>query len=235
MRTSRRELIAAAFALGATAAFAGESRSSHSQWREARDRFPEGVASGDPHHDSVILWTRYESLSQESHSRLVLEVAEDRAFRRIVARITTNAAKESDGTCRVLVGGLKASTTYWYRFVAASGEGSRIGRTRTAPVESDGGAVKFAFVSCQNINLGPLTAWRRMIFDDEHAAETDQLEFVLHLGDFIYDTVWMPEDRPQGYYDRKPRRIVDFRRVKSTRTSTFPSRWVTTVRFTTPT
>ena len=116
----------------------------------------------------------------------------------------------SDDTCRVLVGGLKPSTTYWYRFTAPDGQGSRIGRTRTAPLNSEGRPVKFAFVSCQNINLGPLTAWRRMVFDDEHAAEADQLEFVLHLGDFIYDTVWMPEDRPQGYYDRKPRRIVEF-------------------------
>ncbi|MCR8526606.1 alkaline phosphatase D family protein, partial [Escherichia coli] len=49
-----------------------------------------------------------------------------------------------------------------------------------------------------------------MLFDDEQAAEADRLDFVLHLGDFIYDTVWLPADRPQGYFDRKLRHIVDF-------------------------
>ena len=34
-----------------------------------------------------------------------------------------------------------------------------------------------------------------MIFEDERAAEADQLGFVLHLGDFIYEVVWYPEDR----------------------------------------
>ena len=35
------------------------------------------------------------------------------------------------------------------------------------------------------------------------AAENDRLGFVLHLGDFIYEIVWYPEDRPQGMYDRR--------------------------------
>ncbi len=210
MSTSRRELIAAAFALGATAAFAGAPRSSHLHWKEVRDRFPEGVASGDPHPDGVVLWTRYADFDQARSSRLTLELAAEASFKRILVTASAVVSKETDGTCRVLVGGLKPSTTYWYRFTAPNGDGSRVGRTRTAPLKSDGRAVKFAFVSCQNINLGPLTAWRRMLFDDERAEAADQLEFVLHLGDFIYDTVWMPEDRPQGYYDRKPRKILDF-------------------------
>jgi alkaline phosphatase D len=210
MPSSRRELIAAAFALGATAAFAGAPRLRRTFWKECRERFPEGVASGDPHADSVIVWTRYEAQEIGQSVAVTMELAEDVHFDLIVARKLTTVSDQSDGTCRVLVGGLKASTTYWYRFMTPDGEGSRVGRTRTAPHDADARAVKFAFVSCQNINLGPLTAWRRMVFDDEHAAEAEQLEFILHLGDFIYDTVWMPEDRPQGYYDRKPRKIVDF-------------------------
>ena len=42
-----------------------------------------------------------------------------------------------------------------------------------------------------------------MIYEDERAPENDRLGFVLHLGDFIYEMVWYPEDRPQGYYDRR--------------------------------
>jgi alkaline phosphatase D len=49
-----------------------------------------------------------------------------------------------------------------------------------------------------------------MIFEDERAPEAEQLGFVLHLGDFIYELVWYPEDRPQGMYDRRLRDIVRY-------------------------
>jgi len=65
-------------------------------------------------------------------------------------------------------------------------------------------------VSCQNANQGAQNAYRRMIFEDEHASEQDQLGFILHLGDFIYEIVWYPEDRPQGMYDRRLRDIVRY-------------------------
>lgn len=48
-----------------------------------------------------------------------------------------------------------------------------------------------------------------MIFEDERAAPENRLGFVLHLGDFIYELVWYPEDRPE-YYDR---RIYDIVRI----------------------
>jgi alkaline phosphatase D len=70
--------------------------------------------------------------------------------------------------------------------------------------------VRFAFISCQNANDGAQNAYRRMIFEDERAAEQDRLGFVLHLGDFIYEIVWYPEDRPQGMYDRRLRDIVRY-------------------------
>jgi alkaline phosphatase D len=70
--------------------------------------------------------------------------------------------------------------------------------------------VKFAFVSCQNANQGAQNAYRRMIFEDERAPEQNRLGFVLHLGDFIYEIVWYPEDRPQGMYDRRIRDIVRY-------------------------
>ena len=69
--------------------------------------------------------------------------------------------------------------------------------------------MRFAFVSCQNANQGAQNAYRRMIYEDERAPDS-QLGFVLHLGDFIYEIVWYPEDRPQGMYDRKIRDIVRY-------------------------
>jgi alkaline phosphatase D len=207
---SRREFIQTALALGATAVVAGApAKPSLATRRERRDLFPEGVASGDPHPDSVLLWTRYPS-SPATNAKLTVEVAQDREFHQVIASTTTIVSSASDWTCRVLVGGLEPAREYWYRFTDAQGSGSRVGRTLTAPAENDPRPVKFAFVSCQNANQGAQNAYRRMIFEDERAAPADRLGFVLHLGDFIYEIVWYPEDRPQGMYDRRLRDIVRY-------------------------
>ena len=56
---SRRSFMQMAAALGATGLWSGgRARGSSSGWRERRDLFPEGVASGDPDAHSVLLWTR---------------------------------------------------------------------------------------------------------------------------------------------------------------------------------
>ena len=81
----------------------------------------------------------------------------------------------------------------------AAGNGSRIGRTITAPRANDPRPVNFAFVSCQDVNEGKLNAYRRMIFEDERAAPRDQLDFVLHLGDFIYEVVEYPDEVKQRF------------------------------------
>jgi alkaline phosphatase D len=198
MKLTRREFITMAAAMGAAWAWSGSARASRAAWRERRDLFPEGVASGDPDSTSVILWTRRPFAQGERH-RLKVEVAEDPEFRHVVAHASARVFAASDWTCRVLVGGLEPARTYWYRFVDADGNGSRIGRTITAPAPDDPRPVQFAFVSCQSINDGTLNAYRRMIFEDERAAAEEQLDFVLHLGDFIYEVVWYPEDRSTRY------------------------------------
>ena len=71
----------------------------------------------------------------------------------------------------------------------------------TAPPRDDPRPVNFAFVSCQDVNEGKLNAYRRMIFEDERAPAAEQLGFVLHLGDFIYEVVEYP-DEVKTRYDR---------------------------------
>ena len=181
------------------------------EWRERRDLFPEGVASGDPTPDSILLWTRRPFDDGREFAKLTVEVAEDEAFRRTVASAEVNVSSASDWTCRALVGGLKPARVYWYRFTDDRGSGSRIGRTITAPAEQDSRPVMFAFVSCQNANQGAMNAYRRMFYEDERAAPADRLGCVLHLGDFIYEMVWYPEDRPQGMYDRRLRDVVRYK------------------------
>jgi alkaline phosphatase D len=193
MTISRREFIQVAAAMGASLAWASSEGASRSRWRERRDLFPEGVASGDPDPHSVILWTRRPFDRGERHA-LTVEVAADEAFGRIVAKAPAPVSAAADWTCRVLVAGLLPATTYWYRFSDEDGNGSRVGRTITAPDPADGRPVNFAFVSCQSVNDGTLNGYRRMIFEDEKAAPADQLGFVLHLGDFIYEVMWYPED-----------------------------------------
>jgi alkaline phosphatase D len=207
---SRRSFVEMAIALGATAAW-GRPLVTRSEvrWRERRDLYPEGVASGDPESDSVLLWTRRPP-ADRPEDRLLVEVSEDESFDRVVATATAPISEASDWTCRVLAGGLKPARAYWYRFTDAEGHGSRVGRTITAPRDDDDRPVRFVFVSCQNANDGAQNAYRRMIFEDEHAEEADRLGFILHLGDFIYEIVWYPEDRPQGMYDRRLRDIVRY-------------------------
>jgi alkaline phosphatase D len=216
---TRRSFLEMAAAMGATAAWGSPfGAKSHIAWRERRDLFPEGVASGDPDSNSVLLWTRRPPAEKPGENsslklngiKLNVEVAEDAQFTRVVATAAAPVSAASDWTCRVLVGGLKPSRVYWYRFADSEGLGSRVGRTITAPDLDDARPVRFVFVSCQNANQGAQNAYRRMIFEDERAPESEQIGFVLHLGDFIYEIVWYPEDRPQGMYDRRLRDIVRY-------------------------
>lgn len=200
MTLNRREFVQVAAALGASLAWGGNARASRLRWQERRDLYPEGVASGDPDPNSVILWTRRPFADVERHM-LAVEVAEDEQFRRVVAHARVSVSAAADWTARVLVGGLKPSRVYWYRFSDADGNGSRVGRTITAPPTNDPRAVNFAFVSCQDVNEGKLNAYRRMIFEDERAAPQNQLGFILHLGDFIYEVVEYP-DELKTRYDR---------------------------------
>jgi alkaline phosphatase D len=214
-RLTRRQLLAAAAALGATAAWATAPNSKRKRApqtpdsRERRDLFPEGVASGDPRPDSVLLWTR-RPFESGTTNRLSVEIATDDAFKTVIATAPATVSAAADWTCRVLVANLQPASVYWYRFTDETGQTSRVGRTVTAPAENDPRPVKFAFISCQNVNQGSQHAYRRMIFEDERAPENERLGFVLHLGDFIYEIVWYPQDRPQGMYDRRLRDIVRY-------------------------
>jgi alkaline phosphatase D len=206
-RITRRRFFAMAAAIGAGAAWAVQRpQPSNADVREARDFFPEGVASGDPDANSVLLWTR-RPFSDRSKAHLSVEVADDERFSRVVASSRAALSADSDWTCRVLVGNLKPSRIYWYRFIDETGCASRTGRTITAPADNDFRMARFAFVSCQNMNMGVMHAYRRMISDDERAPESERLDFILHLGDFIYELVWYPEDWPSGTWSG--RRIRD--------------------------
>jgi alkaline phosphatase D len=153
---TRREAVTTAFALGASLAWPvrGERRSLGA-WRECRDCYPQGVASGDPSADGVMLWTRRPPTKEGFASRLLVEIAADEQFRNVVSTSHANVSLATDWTCRVLVAGLAPAREYWYRFTDEHGFGSRVGRTLTTPAQSDRRPVRFAFVS-----LSEPPAWR---------------------------------------------------------------------------
>jgi len=150
--------------------------------------FPQGVASGDPQPDSVVLWTR--ALPGDGGTEAVvatLDVASDPEFASIVVTMYLTATTLTDHCVRVLVTGLMSNTPYYYRFTV--GTDTISGQTRTAPDPTDTGQVNIAWVTCQDYQAGNYGAFRQMLIDDAARAAADQIHFVLHVGDVIYETV----------------------------------------------
>ncbi len=149
--------------------------------------FAHGVASGDPHPHSVILWTRVTPTAAATPGSgkgpavtVRWQVARDRAFRQVVAHGTARTDAGRDHTVKVDAGGLRPATTYFYRFLL-DGVASRTGRTRTAPAhDASPGNLRFGIVSCANLQAGWFSAYR-------HLARRDDLDAVIHLGDYLYE------------------------------------------------
>src|ERR1051326_7715335 len=82
---SRRDFLAMAAVFGVEAAWARSfSGPSKISWRERRELFPEGVASGDPDSNSVLLWTR-RAPQPKPAQELTVEVALDQTFQHVIA------------------------------------------------------------------------------------------------------------------------------------------------------
>ncbi|MFC9732057.1 alkaline phosphatase D family protein [Streptomyces roseolus] len=149
--------------------------------------FLHGVASGDPLPDGVLLWTRVTPSPEAvpgsglgADVRVDWEVAEDRAFTRVVASGAATASATTDHTVKADVRGLRPATAYFFRFTAG-GAVSAAGRTRTAPAaDSAAPGVRFGVVSCANYEAGHFSAYR-------HLASRGDLDAVLHLGDYLYE------------------------------------------------
>ncbi|HEY8359310.1 MAG TPA: alkaline phosphatase D family protein [Ramlibacter sp.] len=139
--------------------------------------FRSGVASGDPLQDRVILWTHVTASAPGALS-VQWEMALDRNFGVPVANGNASTGPDQDYTVKVDVAALKPGTTYYYRFRFA-GEVSNVGRTRTLPA-SDVKKLRFAVFSCANFPAGYFNAYA-------HAARRDDIDFALHLGDYIYE------------------------------------------------
>jgi alkaline phosphatase D len=138
--------------------------------------FVHGVASGDPDATSVVLWTRVSGA--ERPTIVSWEAARDEAFADAVTAGTVTTDAQRDFTVKVIARNLDPGQRYFYRFRLGSVT-SRVGRTRTLPaghIERLGIAV----ASCSNYAFGHFNAYDAIARDPE-------VEFVLHLGDYIYE------------------------------------------------
>ncbi len=137
--------------------------------------FRHGVASGDPDHTSVVLWTR---VTAEGAQEVRWQVAADLAFDRIVKQGTASTGPERDHTVKLLADGLEPGGTYYYRFQLGDAL-SPVGRARTlAAGRLD--RLGIALASCSNYPFGFFNAY------DAIARDAD-VDFVLHTGDYIYE------------------------------------------------
>jgi len=152
--------------------------------------FPQGVASGDPRQNSVMLWTRAVPVDDRPSAPLLLQMSDSADFATVTLEQRLTAESASDYTVRAFIDGLEAGRHYYYRFIGGNGSASRTGRTMTARALDDTRPVNVAFASCQSYEQGYYGAWARMIADDKQAEPGQQLDFVLHLGDFIYERSW---------------------------------------------
>jgi alkaline phosphatase D len=145
-----------------------------------------GVASGDPTPTGVVLWTRLVPRAFTPGGGMPAgpvsvqwQMASDEGFRQVVQDGTAWALPELAHSVHVEVDGLQPDREWFYRFRYGQ-DLSPVGRTRTAPpIDASGGALAFAFASCQAWDNGFYPSYRHMAGED--------LDLVLHLGDYVYE------------------------------------------------
>jgi alkaline phosphatase D len=171
--------------------------------------FSLGVASGDPDHQSVVLWTRlapkpFEAGGGMGQDKVAVtwEIAEDDAMKNVVQKGTVEAGVELAHSVHVEVNQLKPDRHYWYRFRAGDAA-SPVGRTRTMPEPTaQPGKLRFAIANCQHFETGYYTAYDYMA--------KQELDVVFHLGDYIYEYAGQ-ENRIRKHIGPKITTLDDYR------------------------
>lgn len=149
----------------------------HSTLMDDGGCFQHGVASGDPLSDGVVIWTRV-TIGTGGPLEVTWKVCAESSLSTVIASGAEIADPRSDHTVKVEVTGLNPATPYYYAFEAL-GQRSPVGRTRTLP-RGDCSHLRFAVCCCAKYTAGYFNAYGRI------AARSD-LDFVLHLGDYIYE------------------------------------------------
>ena len=145
--------------------------------------FPYGVASGEPTTTDITLITTI--VDPEGTGGVQVELSKSAGFATVVktAIIPITDANiyvvggQARYSVKTKITGLSPYTQYYYRF-ATSTSNSRVGRFRTALPATSTQAVKYGFFSCQDYTFG--------YFNAHKAMATEDFDFVINLGDYIY-------------------------------------------------
>ncbi|MEZ5893029.1 MAG: alkaline phosphatase D family protein [Parvularculaceae bacterium] len=180
-RFTRRAALGAGVAAGAAACSTSPRMTPYeASTAAAGGVFAHGVASGDPAATSVVLWTRATPAENEMGSRalVIWEVASDAGFETLVAKGDAVTGASRDWTVKAVAENLSPGGTYFYRFKFGDAV-SPTGRTKTLPAGALDKA-RFAVMSCSNYPFGYFNAF-------DLAARQDDIDAVIHLGDYIYE------------------------------------------------
>lgn len=169
---TRRGALAAA-----TGAVAACAQSIETPPYEGTVAFSHGVASGDPQTGRVIIWTRV-SPEQPGPVPVRWIVARNRELTDVVKTGVIETTEARDYTVKADVTGLRAGAPYFYGFRAGAAE-STVGKTKTLPT-GQLSSLKLGVVSCASFPHGFFNAYAAL-------AERDDLDAVVHLGDYIYE------------------------------------------------
>lgn len=192
MTPTRRELLGYALSAAAMA----HLRPVHAAYAQstpklAGDPFAMlGIASGDPTPDGVVLWCRL-ALDLEDGARWGLsedayevgyEVRDlEASGSPVVSSGRATAHRDKGYAVHVEASGLKPRTRYRYRF--ALGDYGAEGVTLTAPAAGDmPDKLRFGFCSCAEYEFRYPHAYELMAREEPH--------FIVHLGDYIYETTY---------------------------------------------
>lgn len=206
--TTRRLFLAYTASLAAIP-YLGRGQSSGAAPKFQSNPFSLGVASGDPDHESVVLWTKISpdplvpSGGMPSHAvDVIWEMSSDEAFTHLLKKGTAIATPQLGHSVHVTPEGLSPDTWFYYRFRIGS-HTSTVGRTRTLPLpNAKADSLKIAVCSCQNFEQGLFTAYAQM--------KSDAPDLVFHLGDYIYEYAGK-ENRVRKHFGPEITSIHDYR------------------------
>ncbi|MFC3150575.1 alkaline phosphatase D family protein [Litoribrevibacter euphylliae] len=187
------------FDFGASKNIAALPDNSQINQEQARRVFDLSVTSGDPTSTGVMLWTHINPEEYDSNETLTFQISQDPACEYVLLEGTVDAwdiSANNDYTVKIdLDGQLNPNETYYYRFIYKD-VSSRIGRCKTLPLEDSYlKSLKLAVLTCQDYTNGYYGALN-------YVANDLNIDFVIHLGDFIYETAGDPRFQSLPFDDR---------------------------------
>ena len=141
--------------------------------------FNHGVASGDPTHSNIIIWTK---ITKNTNLKIDVDwqISNKKDFSNVISNGKTKSYSYNDFTVKI---DAKIPLKYnaesiYYRFFV-NNNFSPVGKTKTLPI-SNPDKFNLAFCSCSNYPAGFFNAYREIALDDD-------IDLVLHLGDYLYE------------------------------------------------